>query len=122
MRVLLAEDNIVNQQIAKAVLEHWGVQVQAVSNGPDALAQLRNNVFDAALLDIRMPGLSGVEVTTAIRMHPDFERATVPIVALTANAFANDRIAYLAAGMNACLTKPYEEAALCQLLLELTAK
>ena len=122
LRVLLAEDNIVNQQIAKAVLEHWGVQVQAVSNGPDALAQLRNNVFDAALLDIRMPGLSGVEVTTAIRMHPDFERATVPIVALTANAFANDRIAYLAAGMNACLTKPYEEAALCQLLLELTAK
>ena len=120
LRVLLAEDNLVNQQIAKSVLEHWGVQVQAVSNGLDALAQLRTNAFDAALLDIRMPGLSGVEVTTAIRMHPDFGRAAIPIAALTANAFENDRIAYLAAGMNACLTKPYEEAALCQLLLSLT--
>jgi len=122
LRVLLAEDNLVNQQIAKAVLEHWGVRVQTVSNGLDALAQLRNLAFDAALLDIRMPGLSGVEVTAAIREHPDFERANIPIVALTANAFENDRIAYIAAGMNACLTKPYEEAELCQLLLDLTAK
>ena len=91
-----------------------------MSNGPDALAQLRNHAFDAALLDIRMPGLSGVEVTTAIRKHPDFERVTIPIVALTANAFENDRIIYLAANMNSCLTKPYEEAELCQLLLDLT--
>jgi PAS domain S-box-containing protein len=120
LRVLLAEDNLINQQIAKAVLEYWGVQVHAVGNGSDALAQLRENTFDAALLDIRMPGLSGVEVTTAIRTHPDAARATIPIVALTANAFENDRLGYLAAGMNACLTKPYEEAELCQLLLDLT--
>ncbi|MGY3090498.1 PAS domain S-box-containing protein [Hymenobacter sp. UYAg731] len=120
LRVLLAEDNLVSQRIAVAVLEYWGVQVQAVDNGLDALTQLQTHPFDAALLDIRMPGLSGVEVTQAIRRHPDAARANLPIIALTANAFAADRAAYLAAGMNACLTKPYEEAALCQLLLDLT--
>ncbi|MBH8567288.1 PAS domain S-box protein [Microvirga sp. STS02] len=120
LRVLLAEDNLVNQRIAVVVLEYWGVQVQAVGNGLDALAALQAQSFDAALLDIRMPGLSGVEVTQAIRRHPDAARANLPIIALTANAFAADRAAYLAAGMNACLTKPYEETALCQLLLDLT--
>ncbi|MGI4886813.1 MAG: PAS domain-containing protein [Janthinobacterium lividum] len=118
-RILLAEDNPVNQFIAVVVLERWGVQVEAVANGTDALAYLRTQPYDAALLDIRMPGLSGVAVTTAIRAHPDPVRATVPIIALTANAFDADRAGYLAAGMNACLTKPYEEAALYQLLVQL---
>jgi PAS domain S-box-containing protein len=122
LRVLLAEDNLVNQQIAIIVLENMGVTVTAVGNGLDALALLREHIFDAALLDIRMPGLSGVEVTTAIRQHPDARHANLPIIALTANAFEAERLAYLAAGMNACLTKPYEETALCQLLLELTNK
>ncbi|MBO2008975.1 PAS domain S-box protein [Hymenobacter negativus] len=122
LRVLLAEDNLVNQCIAVAVLENWGVQVTAVGNGLDALAQLQEHSFDAALLDIRMPGLSGVEVTTAIRHYTDTGRATIPIIALTANAFEGDRAAYLAAGMDACLTKPYEEADLCQALLNLTAQ
>jgi len=120
LRVLLAEDNLVNQRIALAVLEHWGVQVTAVSNGVDALAQLQEHSFDVALLDIRMPGLSGVEVTQAIRSYADARRAAIPIIALTANAFEADRATYLAAGMNACITKPYEEAALCELLLALT--
>ncbi|OGX84609.1 PAS domain S-box protein [Hymenobacter glacialis] len=121
LRVLLAEDNLVNQRIAVAVLEYWGVHVHAVDNGSDALAQLQEHVYDAAILDIRMPGLSGVQVTTAIRLHPAAKLANIPIIALTANAFEADRAAYLAAGMNACLTKPYDEAALCQLLLDLTA-
>jgi len=121
LRVLLAEDNLVNQWIAVVVLENWGVQVQAVGNGTDALAQLRATRYDAAILDIKMPGLSGVEVTAALRTSPDAASATIPIIALTANAFEADRASYLAAGMDACLTKPYEEADLCQLLLDLTA-
>jgi CheY-like chemotaxis protein len=120
LRIFLAEDNLVNQRIAVAVLENWGVEVTAVDNGLDALTQLQEHSFDAALLDIRMPGLSGVEVTTAIRRYSDASRAAIPIIALTANAFAADRAAYLAAGMDACITKPYEEADLGQLLLELT--
>jgi PAS domain S-box-containing protein len=120
LHVLLAEDNIVNQWIAIVLLEHWGVQVYAVANGTDALAQLSNNTFDAALLDIHMPGLDGVQVTHAIRQHPDSSRANVPIIALTANAFLADQQKYLAAGMDGCITKPFQEADLCQLLLNLT--
>ena len=118
LRVLLAEDNYLNQWIARVVLEHWGVVIVAVDNGTDALAQLSEHDFDAAILDIRMPGLSGVEVTAALRALPNARRAGIPIIALTANAFETDRLAYIAAGMNACLVKPYEEADLCQLLLD----
>jgi PAS domain S-box-containing protein len=121
LRVLLAEDNLVNQWIAVVVLENWGVQVKPVSNGTDALAQLRDCAYDAAILDIKMPGLSGVEVTAAVRKNPQAACATIPIIALTANAFEADRASYLAAGMNACLTKPFEEADLCLLLLQLSA-
>lgn len=120
LRVLLAEDNIVNQWIAIVLLEHWGVEVYAVANGTEALHQLQENQYDAALLDIHMPGLNGVEVTTSIRQHPDPVRATIPIIALTANAFAADQENYLAAGMSGCVTKPFQEADLCQMLLELT--
>ena len=122
LRVLLAEDNLVNQQIAVAVLEYWGVQVHAVSNGTDALARLEAERFEVAILDIRMPGLSGVEVTQAIRRHPEAAHANIPVIALTANAFESDLVAYLAAGMTACLTKPYEEADLCELLLRLASQ
>ena len=119
LRVLLAEDNHLNQWITRVVLEYWGVQVVAVNNGAEALAQLSEYDFDATILDIRMPGLSGVEVTAALRALPDTRRAGIPIIALTVNAFEADRQAYLAAGMNACLVKPYEETDLCQLLLKL---
>ena len=120
LRVLLAEDNYLNQWIARVVLEHWGVAVVPVGNGSDALAQLTEHDFDAAILDIRMPGLSGVEITAALRALPDARRAGIPIIALTANAFETDSLAYIATGMNACLVKPYEEADLCALLLKLT--
>ena len=120
LRVLLAEDNYLNQWIARVVLEHWGVEVSVVGNGLDALAQLSEQDFDAAILDIRMPGLSGMDVTAALRALPNVQRANIPVIALTANAFETDRIAYIATGMNACLVKPYEEADLCQLLLDLT--
>ncbi|UOQ68674.1 PAS domain-containing hybrid sensor histidine kinase/response regulator [Hymenobacter volaticus] len=120
LRVLLAEDNVVNQWIATVVLEHWGVQIETVDNGVDALTALTTKSYDAALLDIKMPGLTGVEVTKALRQHPDPARAHLPLIALTANAFETDRISYLTAGMDACVNKPFEEADLCQILLTLT--
>ncbi|WP_324671471.1 PAS domain-containing protein [Hymenobacter sp. GOD-10R] len=119
LRILLAEDNMVNQWLATVMLEHWGVQVEAVGDGQQALNLLRANAYDVAILDIQMPGLSGVGVTRAIRQYDDAARAHVPIIALTANAFADDGEAYLAAGMNAWLTKPFEEAELCELILRL---
>ncbi|OGX90996.1 PAS domain-containing protein [Hymenobacter coccineus] len=120
LRVLVAEDNPVNQWIVVTVLTQRGVAVEAVANGDEALALLETQAFDAALLDIRMPGLSGVEVARALRRHPDPQRARLPLVALTANAFTADRAAYLAAGMDACVPKPFTEADLCQQLLRLT--
>ncbi|MBO0356735.1 response regulator [Hymenobacter sp. BT186] len=118
LRVLLAEDNAVNQWIATVVLQHWNVVVEAVSNGTDALAALTTTTYDAALLDIRMPGLSGVEVTRALRQHPDPSRAQLPVIALTANAFEADQISYLAAGLDACVNKPFEEVDLCRTILQ----
>lgn len=120
LRVLLAEDNSLNQLIARVVLEHWGMVVVAVGNDPDALAQLREHDYDAAILDIRMPGLSRVEVTMALRALRDVRRAGVSIITLTDNALETDRLACLVAGINAYLVKPYEEAALCQPRLDLT--
>ncbi|OUJ74700.1 hypothetical protein BXP70_08015 [Hymenobacter crusticola] len=120
LHVLLAEDNLVNQWIAVVMLEHWGVRVEAVGTGTDALARLQTTHYDAAILDIQMPGLSGVEVATAIRQQPNPAHVAIPLIALTANAFEADLTKYLAAGMSACLTKPFEEAALGQLLIQLT--
>ncbi|MDO7850633.1 PAS domain-containing hybrid sensor histidine kinase/response regulator [Hymenobacter convexus] len=122
LRVLLAEDNVVNQLIARALLEYWGVEVHTANTGTEALAQLTSQDFDAALLDIHMPGLSGVEVALALRRDAHFKRAATPLIALTANAFDNDRAAYLNAGMNGCVTKPFEEAELCDWLLRLTRR
>ncbi|GAB3577105.1 PAS domain-containing protein [Hymenobacter daeguensis] len=122
LRVLLAEDNAVNQLIARALLEYWGVEVHTANTGTEALAQLTTQDFDAALLDIHMPGLSGVQVAMALRRHAHFGRAATPLIALTANAFDADRAAYLNAGMNGCVTKPFEEAELCDWLLRLTRR
>lgn len=122
LRVLLAEDNAINQWIATVVLEHWGVVVEAVDNGVDALVAVTTRDFDAVLLDIKMPGLTGVEVTEALRQHPDPQLAQLPIIALTANAFEADRASYMAAGMDACVNKPFEEAELCWQLLRLTKR
>ena len=77
-----------------------------------ALALLTDQDFDLVLMDIQMPGLSGVGVTKRLRRLPNLRRAATPIIALTANAFRADIDRYLAAGFNDCVTKPYDEATL----------
>lgn len=109
-RVLLAEDSATNRQLTTLVLKNWGIAVDSAVNGPDALALFQARSYDLVLMDIQMPGMSGLAVTEAIRQCPDPERAQIPIIALTANAFRADRERYLQAGMNDCLTKPFEEA------------
>ncbi|MBX0292829.1 response regulator [Hymenobacter sp. HSC-4F20] len=107
--VLLVEDNEINRDVARMLLEEWGVQVDEAENGQIGLEMLQHRLYDAVLMDIQMPGMSGLEATAIIRQLPDPARAGVPILALTANAFRADNARYLAAGMNACLTKPFEE-------------
>lgn len=120
LRVLLAEDNLINQWITRVILEQRGVVVDVVDSGVAALAALEAQPYDAAVLDIQMPGMSGLEVTRAFRQLPNPTRTTMPIIALTANAFEADQATYLAAGMNGCVTKPFAEDDLCLLLLQLT--
>ncbi|MDQ2792381.1 MAG: PAS domain S-box protein, partial [Bacteroidota bacterium] len=113
-RVLLIEDNEINRTVARMMLEPWGVALDEAEDGTVALALLTRNDYDLVLTDIQMPGLSGIDVTQRLRQLPNPRRAATPIIALTANAFRADIERYLAAGVNACLTKPYDEATLYQ--------
>ncbi|QIX62476.1 response regulator [Hymenobacter sp. BT18] len=118
-RVLVAEDNAINREVVRRLLESWGVVVDEAADGPAALALHAARSYDAILMDIQMPGLSGVEVTAALRRHPDPARAQVPVLALTANAFRSDLDRYLQAGIDDCLTKPFKEAEFFRKLLAL---
>jgi signal transduction histidine kinase len=108
LRVLLAEDNLVNQRVASKILENNGHTVELANNGSEALSAMREQDYDLVLMDIQMPELSGLEVTEKIRA----EGNTCPIIAVTANAFEEDRAACFAAGMNAYVSKPLRKGAL----------
>lgn len=114
VRLLLVEDNPTNREVARLLLQPWGVVIHEAEDGPAALAQLMEQCFDVVLMDIQLPGMSGLDVTRQLRHHPDPRRAGVPVIALTANAFRSDIKTYLAAGLTDCLAKPFEEADLYQ--------
>jgi two-component system, sensor histidine kinase and response regulator len=111
-RVLLAEDNVVNQMVASRVLQGFGVSTELAANGEEALSLARTEHFDAVLMDCQMPVMDGYEATRAIR---DWERATtgkrVPIIAMTANALSGDRARCISAGMDDHLAKPFKREA-----------
>ncbi|MFZ0268557.1 response regulator [Caulobacter sp.] len=116
VRVLLAEDNPINALLARALLEREGCKVDRIASGDEAVSALSRGAYDLILMDLRMPGLNGVEATKALR-----ERGvTTPIIALTADAFDEDRRACLAAGMNDFLTKPLTSQALRAVLTHWT--
>ena len=111
MIVLLAEDNELNAEIAQTLLESEGVVVTRAANGNEAVDLYVGHPagsFDAILMDIMMPGMDGYEATRAIRLSEKADAADIPIIALTANAFAEDAKAAHDAGMNAHLPKPLE--------------
>jgi len=110
-RLLVVEDNEINRTVARLLFEGWGAVVEEAEDGLAGVHRVRDEAqpFELVLMDIQLPGLNGLDATAAIRALPDPARAEVPIVALTANAFRTDRERYLAAGMNACLAKPFEE-------------
>ncbi|MFC5459207.1 response regulator [Massilia niabensis] len=113
-RVLLAEDNPVNVEVAKAMLESLGLQAHVAQNGFEALEAVRSNNFEAVLMDCQMPVMDGFAATAAIR-HEETEAGrarTLPVIAITANALQGDREACLAAGMDDYLSKPFTQAEL----------
>ena len=119
VRVLLAEDNPINRTVARLHLQQWGVEVEEAEDGRVALDKLLAGPYDAVLMDIQMPHLSGIEVTQHLRQLPDPARAAVPILALTANVFRTDNEKYLAAGMDDYLAKPFAEEHLYAKLVNL---
>ena len=119
MRVLIVEDNALNLEIAQSMLEYEGVQVSSVTNGQlavELVAASAPGTFDAILMDIMMPVMDGIEATKAIRNLPREDAKTIPIIAMTANAFAQDREKVFEAGMNEHLTKPVDPMALYRTL------
>jgi signal transduction histidine kinase/DNA-binding response OmpR family regulator len=105
-RVLLVEDNVVNQEVAAAMLAALGYEVTLAVDGQQAIDKLAVHEFDAVLMDCQMPVMDGFEATRAIRNLAD-RRAALPIIALTANAVDGDRERCLAAGMDDYLSKPF---------------
>ena len=118
--ILLAEDNEVNREVARLLLGKAGLVVAAAANGREAVEMARAKHYALALMDVQMPEMDGLEATAAIRRLPGWERT--PIIAITANAFIEDRQNCLDAGMNDHLAKPVEPEALYSCLLEWLTK
>ncbi|MDZ7808299.1 MAG: response regulator [Gracilimonas sp.] len=119
MKILLAEDNLVNQKVMKRFLERWEVDMKVVNNGREAVEAIQESNFDMILMDLQMPEMDGYEATERIRKLDDPYKRKVPIVALTAAALKEVREHVYAAGMNDFVTKPFNPAELEQKLAQI---
>ncbi|MDG1490284.1 MAG: ATP-binding protein, partial [Planctomycetota bacterium] len=121
MRVLVAEDNLVNQRVARGLLEKLGHNVAVVSNGLEAISAVERGEVDLILMDVNMPVLDGLEATRRIRAAAGPESG-LPIVALTANAIEGDQQECLEAGMDFYLSKPFSKNELERSIRAVTAR
>jgi PAS domain S-box-containing protein len=114
--ILLVEDNPINQEVATQLLEAVGMKVSIADNGQIAVDMTRNSFFDAVLMDVQMPVMDGLKATEAIRCLPGWE--SIPILAMTANAFDEDGARCLSVGMNDHIAKPVEPSKLYEMLVK----
>ncbi len=122
LRILLAEDSVVNQRLAVAMLEKQGQHVTVAADGQAALEALREGAFDVVLMDVEMPKMDGLEATAAIRRQERDRSGHIPVIAMTAHAMKGDRERCLEAGMDDYLSKPIRAADLFQKIAEVLAR
>ena len=119
--ILLAEDNDLNAEIAEAILENAGLKIEHVEDGIQCVNRIEKmpaDTYDMILMDIQMPQMDGYKATQAIRNLPDKDKASIPIVAMTANAFEEDKRDAIAAGMNGHIAKPIQVDKMLSILSE----
>ena len=116
-RVLLVEDVALNRFLVEAMTAEWGIELEMAENGAEGLKKVRQATYDLVLMDVQMPVMDGVQATRVIRQLSDSSIASIPIVALSANAFDSDRRSYLEAGMNDTLSKPFDSEQLRAVML-----
>lgn len=109
LKILLAEDNEVNQLLAKSILQYWGFESKVATNGYEVIDMLESEDFDVILMDIQMPEKSGIEAAEEIRKLADSKKKNIPIIALTANALKGEENKYIEVGMDDYLTKPFKQ-------------
>lgn len=125
IRILLVEDNELNREIAIAILEDYGILVETANNGLEAVEKVMNasdNYYKIILMDVQMPIMNGYKATSEIRKLNDPQKASIPIIAMTANAFAEDKKKALDIGMNDHIAKPIDAKKLIQTIALLIQK
>ncbi|HEX8461153.1 MAG TPA: response regulator [Segetibacter sp.] len=116
LKVLIAEDNEVNQLLLAGILRHWGVEAKIASTGFEVLDLIEKGDFNLVLMDIQMPQKSGIEAAGEIRKLKNTTKSNIPIIALTANALKGEEKKYKAVGMDDFLTKPFKEEELYEVI------
>jgi len=119
VRVLLAEDNRINQMLAQALLGKLGLDIECVANGREAVEAVQKDDYALVLMDVNMPTMDGLQATREIRAL-DGHKATIPIIAMTASAMDEDRQRCAMAGMNDYISKPIEVEELRRLITQWT--
>ena len=122
MRLLLVEDNELNQEIAQTILETAGFTIDTADDGSVAVERIKEmpaDTYDLILMDVQMPIMNGYQATRAIRALDDSAKASIPIVAMTANAFDEDRKEAIESGMNGYVPKPIDIEKLMKTLEEI---
>jgi CheY-like chemotaxis protein len=122
LRVLVVEDNLVNQKVAVRLLEHGGHTVLLATNGREAVDVVARYEFDVVLMDVQMPEMDGFEATAAIRERERTNGAHLPIIAMTADAMKGDAERCLAAGMDAYIAKPIHSSTLFNVIGRVVAE
>lgn len=120
LKVLLVDDNIINQKVAVYELKKWKIRVETANNAQQAFEKLRDDYFNLVLMDISMPGMDGLEATRYIRSNFDGPVKTVPIIAMTASALVGEKEKCFAAGMNDYISKPFDPVILFKKIVQWT--